>query len=44
MADPIAIGYPDEDADGSCHVRTSHHPVGAGKTWGMFWGMLVGLL
>ena len=44
MADLIAIGYPGEGADGSYHVRTSHHPVGAGATWGMFSGMLFGLL
>jgi len=32
------------DKDGSYHVRTTHHMVGAGATWGMFWGFLLGLL
>ena len=32
------------DKDGSYHVHTNHHAVGAGAIWGTFWGMLFGLL
>jgi uncharacterized membrane protein len=41
---PDAIAVITRDTDGSYHVKTSHHPVGAGATWGMFWGFLFGLL
>ena len=26
------------DTDGTYHSRTSHHAVGGGAMWGMFWG------
>jgi uncharacterized membrane protein len=35
---PDAIGVIVRDKDGSYHVQTSHHGVGTGVTWGMFWG------
>ena len=41
---PDAIAVIVRDEDGRYHVRTSHHPVGAGATWGMFWGLLFGVL
>jgi uncharacterized membrane protein len=41
---PDAIAVIVRDKDGSYHVRTSHHMVGACATWGMFWGFLFGLL
>jgi uncharacterized membrane protein len=41
---PDAIAVITRDMDGSYHVHTSHHPAGAGATWGMFWGFLFGLL
>ena len=40
---PDAIAVIVRDKDGSYHVHTSHHRVGAGATWGMFW-VLFGLL
>ena len=39
---PDAIAVIVRDNDGSYHVHTNHHAVGAGATWGMFWGMLFG--
>src|SRR4029450_4509527 len=30
--------------DGKFRVSTSHHAVGAGASYGMFWGFLFGLL
>ena len=30
------------DADGTFHTHTNQHAVGAGATWGMFWGFLFG--
>ena len=35
---PDAIAVIVRDTDGSYHVHTSHHMVGGGATWGMFWG------
>ncbi len=35
---PDAIAVITRDKDGGYHVHTSHHPVGAGASWGMFWG------
>ena len=32
------------DTDGSYHVHTTHHAVGGGATWSMFWGFLFSLL
>jgi uncharacterized membrane protein len=39
---PDAIAVIARDKDGSYHVQTSHHPLGAGASWGMFWGFLFG--
>ena len=44
IIEPDAIAVIVRDREGRLHVRTSHHPVGAGATWGMFWGLLFGLL
>jgi uncharacterized membrane protein len=41
---PDAIAVIARDTDGSYHVHTTHHPVGAGASWGMFLGFLFGLL
>ena len=41
---PDAIAVIVRDKDGSYHVHTNHHAVGAGATGGMFWGFLFGLL
>ena len=38
---PDAIAVIVRDKDGSYHVRTTHHMVGAGATWGMFWGFFL---
>ena len=42
--EPDAVGVIVRDEDGEYHVTTSHHPVGAGASWGMLWGFLFGLL
>lgn len=39
-----AIATIARDKEGGYHVTTSHHPGGAGVTWGMIWGLLFGLL
>ena len=41
IIEPDAIAVIVRDSEGKYHVHTSHHPVGAGATWGMFWGLLV---
>src|SRR5215475_12214834 len=41
---PDAIAVITRDKDGSYHVTTSHHPVGKGASWDMFWEFLFGLL
>jgi hypothetical protein len=40
---PDAIAVIVRDKEGKFHTHTSHHLVGGGATWGMFWGP-VGLL
>ena len=40
IIEPDAMAVIVRDSDGKYHVHTSHHPVGAGATWGMFWGLL----
>ena len=37
---PDAIAVIVRDREGKYHTHTSHHMVGGGATWGMFWGML----
>jgi uncharacterized membrane protein len=44
IIEPDAVAVIVRSQDGGYHVRTSHHPVGAGATWGMFWGLLFGVL
>ncbi|MBS1870877.1 MAG: DUF1269 domain-containing protein [Actinobacteria bacterium] len=44
IIEPDAVAVIVRSSDGQYHVRTSHHPVGAGASWGMFWGLLFGLL
>jgi uncharacterized membrane protein len=39
IIEPDAIAVIVRDKEGQYHVHTSHHPVGAGATWGMFWGV-----
>ena len=39
---PDAIAVIIRDKDGSYRVQTNHHVVGAGATWGMFWGSCSG--
>ena len=41
---PDAIASIVRDKDGKYRVSTSHHVVGAGASYGMFWGFLFGLL
>ena len=38
IIEPDAIAVIVRDNEGKYHVHTSHHPVGAGASWGMFWG------
>lgn len=44
VVEPDAVAVIVRDEDGEYHVTTSHHPVGAGASWGMLWGFLFGLL
>lgn len=44
IIEPEAIAVITRDAGGKFHVRTSHHPVTGGTSWGMFWGFLFGAL
>src|SRR5947209_17501328 len=44
IVSPDAVAVIGRDEDGEYHVTTSHHPVGAGASWGMLWGFLFGLL
>jgi uncharacterized membrane protein len=37
---PDAIAVIVRDKEGKYHTHTSHHMVGGGATWGMFWGLL----
>jgi uncharacterized membrane protein len=41
---PDAIAVIVRDKEGSYHVQTTHHAVGTGAVWGMFWGFPFGLL
>jgi len=41
---PDAIAAIVRRPDGKFKVTTNHHPVGAGASYGMFWGLLFGLL
>jgi uncharacterized membrane protein len=41
---PDAIAAIVRDKDGKFKVTTNHHPVGGGASYGMFWGLLFGLL
>src|SRR6266542_1409946 len=40
IIEPDAIAVIVRDKEGKLHVHTSHHPVGAGASWGMFCGLL----
>ena len=40
IIEPDAIAVIVRDKEGKYHVHTSHNPVGAGASWGMFWGLL----
>ncbi len=44
VIEPDAVAVIACDKEGGYHVTTSHHPAGAGPTWGMFWGFLFGVL
>jgi uncharacterized membrane protein len=44
IIEPEAIAVISRDKEGKYHVKTTHHPVAAGATWGMFWGALFGLI
>jgi uncharacterized membrane protein len=44
IIEPEAIAVISRDQDGRYHVRTTHHPVIEGATWGMFWGALFGII
>ena len=44
IIEPDATAAIVRDEEGKFHVHTSHHPVGTGATWGMFWGPLFGVL
>ena len=44
IIEPDAIASIVRDSEGKYHVHTSHHPVGAGATWGMFWGIGLGII
>src|SRR4051794_10610148 len=41
---PDAIAVIIRDREGKFHVTTTHHAVGGGAAYGMFWGFLFGLL
>ncbi|HEX3539917.1 MAG TPA: DUF1269 domain-containing protein [Acidimicrobiales bacterium] len=44
VIEPDAIAIISRDEKGKFHVRTTHHEVATGATWGMFWGLLFGFL
>jgi uncharacterized membrane protein len=44
VIEPDAIAVISRDEKGKFHVRTTHHEVATGATWGMFWGLLFGFL
>jgi uncharacterized membrane protein len=44
IIEPEAIAVIRRDKEGKYHVKTTHHPVVEGATWGMFWGALFGLI
>ncbi len=44
LIEPDAVAVIVRDGDGSYHVRTTHHAVSGGATYGMIWGALFGLL
>src|SRR4051794_41858643 len=44
IIEPDAVAVIVRDKDGKYKVTTSHHPVGAGASYGMFWGLLFGVL
>jgi uncharacterized membrane protein len=44
IVQPDAIAAVVRRRDGTYHVVTNHHAVGAGATWGMFWDVFFGLL
>ena len=41
---PDAIAVIRRDVNGHFHVTTNHHSVAGGTTYGMFWGLLFGML
>ncbi|MFC4909525.1 DUF1269 domain-containing protein [Actinomadura gamaensis] len=44
VIEPDAVAVIVRDEEGKFQVKTNHHAVGGGATWGMFWGFLFGLL
>lgn len=44
VIEPESIAIISRDQKGKFHVRTTHHEVATGATWGMFWGVLFGFL
>ena len=44
VIEPEAVAVISRDSEGRFQVRTNHHAVGGGASWGMFWGFLFGLL
>ena len=44
IIEPDAVAVIVRDREGNYKVTTSHHPVGAGSSYGMFWRLLFGLL
>jgi uncharacterized membrane protein len=44
VIEPEAVAVITRDEQGKYHVKTTHHPVAIGATWGMFWGALFGLI
>ena len=44
LIEPDAVAVIVRDGDGNYHVRTSHHAVSGGATYGMIWGALFGVL
>ncbi|MGO9659193.1 MAG: DUF1269 domain-containing protein [Acidimicrobiales bacterium] len=44
VLEPEAIAVISRDDKGRFHVRTTHHQVARGATWGLLWGFLFGVL
>ncbi|MGH9125482.1 MAG: DUF1269 domain-containing protein [Acidimicrobiales bacterium] len=44
VIEPESIAIISRDQQGKFHVRTTHHEVATGATWGMLWGVLFGFL